>query len=406
MDDLRARFSRELSGISVPDLRERIRGTHPTSMPPDMSSRRNRVLVILTSLAIATVGLSAALWSFRPGGESQSGADSDPTGEIAFASAATGVPTLWIVEPGADGPRPLLDDVEVRASFEPDWSPDGQRIVFRAEREEEGAGSDYDLFVVDVDTMTIEDITEDLSSRTSEGTPTWAPTGDRIAYVADSNSGSSIYTWTADDGSHLQLTSEATDVDPSWSPDGNAVAFTRLEEEGGQLRADIWTVSADAESLVRLTSDPGYDAEPAWSPAGTEIAFISDRDGSIDVYVMQSNGENQNPLTNISAEDIEGLAWSPDGSAIAFQAYRGGTWDVFLVDVATSNVTVLASSDDDEVSPSWSPDGLHVAYLGGPPVSEDISNGSRRDVYIVLADGSEAQRVTWNARALAGLSWG
>ena len=46
----------------------------------------------------------------------------------------------------------------------------------------------------------------------------------------------------------------------------------------------------------------------------------------------------------------------------------GSDRDIYILDVATSVESVISSSPDDEVGPTWSPDGTQLAWLvRGPP---------------------------------------
>ena len=84
-------------------------------------------------------------------------------------------------------------------------------------------------------------------------------------------------------------------------------------ERDGNL--EIYVMDADGENPVRLTRDLARDGAPRWSPDGTKIVFRSNRDGNPEIYVMDANGENPTNLTQHPAED-EVASWSPGQLAV------------------------------------------------------------------------------------------
>jgi hypothetical protein len=86
---------------------------------------------------------------------------------------------------------------------------------------------------------------------------------------------------------------------------------------------------SDARQLTDARRPSGRHARswyPTWSPDGSQIAFMSDRNGNIDVFVMQSDGSRQANLTDNPSLDSSHPAWSPDGRQITFTA-AGHTTD-------------------------------------------------------------------------------
>jgi dipeptidyl aminopeptidase/acylaminoacyl peptidase len=86
----------------------------------------------------------------------------------------------------------------------------------------------------------------------------------------------------------------------------------------------------------------------------SKIAFASDRDGSYEIYVMNSDGSNQTRLTNSSEGGDP--CWSPDGTKIAFHSLRDGNYEIYVMNADGSNQIRLTDNQTTDVSPSWSPD--------------------------------------------------
>lgn len=55
--------------------------------------------------------------------------------------------------------------------------------------------------------------------------------------------------------------------------------------------------AADGADARRLTEAQGSSYMPAWSPDGRSIAFVTNRDGDLEVYLMNADGSNQRNLT-------------------------------------------------------------------------------------------------------------
>jgi len=113
-----------------------------------------------------------------------------------------------------------------------------------------------------------------------------------------------------------------------------------------------------------LTDDPADDMLPAWSPDGRSIAFVSTRDGNPEIYVMDSQGQNQRRLTFNPGGDWR-PAWLPDSQHLVFTSDRAGNNDIYLMAVPSTaapltsepDLTPLVAGPADDRDPAVSFDG-------------------------------------------------
>ena len=114
--------------------------------------------------------------------------------------------------------------------------------------------------------------------------------------------------------------------------------------------------------VTRLTFTAGNDALPALSPDGKRIAFSSKRDGNPEIYVMDSDGRNQERITR--SPSLEYMpAFSPDGKYIAYISDRSGNGDIYLFNIQTKSEQRVTASRVEEVFPVFSPDGGELFFL-------------------------------------------
>lgn len=236
--------------------------------------------------------------------------------------------------------------------------------------------ADYDGFNVRRVTIT----------RTLNNNPAWSPDGRAIAYTAWSPFMdvvvSHIY-----EGRRETPAMGTRDVQnwlPAWSPDGSRLAFTSNRD--GQ--PEVYVIDASGSGLRRITNHPGIDTSPTWSPQGNHLAFVSDRSGAPQVYVVAVDGTGLRRITFESHCDRP--TWSPAPyNEIAYSSRTGPGHDIKVYDLATNEVRQLTFGLGTNESPSYAPNGRHIAF------SSTRGSGNKQ-IWVVGRDGRGLRRITTN----------
>ena len=108
-------------------------------------------------------------------------------------------------------------------------------------------------------------------------------------------------------------TLEFTTNEGSWisldvSPDGGTLVF--------ELLGDLYTLPIGGGTATRITSGQAYDMQPRYSPDGASLVFVSDRNGSENLWIADADGSNARALTTTERESYMSPVWTPDGEYV------------------------------------------------------------------------------------------
>ncbi|MFC2030231.1 FHA domain-containing protein [Chloroflexota bacterium] len=205
----------------------------------------------------------------------------------------------------------------VEWAAEPDFSPDGQWLVyFSLDSERLG------LRLIKTDGTEDSEVTTDKE----HGYPSFSPDGNSIVFHAYDQNSIQVIRRCPDCGNFHEgdLREIAKGEYPAWSPVGDQVVY-RGCVSGGQC--GLVVANSDGSNPRQITTHAN-DAAPRWSPNGGQIVFHSDRDGNWEIYVINSDGSWLRRITMNPTTDIMPI-WSPDGLRIAFRSDRGGQGAVY-----------------------------------------------------------------------------
>lgn len=262
-------------------------------------------------------------------------------GQIAFASAQTGLPQIWLMNADGTGKHQITDLPD--GACQPSWSPNGDQMVFIspcASNQEIYPGTS--LFIINFDGT-------GLTSLPS------LPGGD---------------------------------FDPAWSPDGSHIALTSLRDYN---RAQVYAINLADNFVQSLSANNASDSQPAWSPNGDQIAFVSTRRGPFQIWKMSSDGSAPAFLSGNANLKNTQPAWSPDGQVVLFTQFKvtGGIPGLMVARIVEEPVSEnrLVYDLAPRREADYSPDGSWIAFESWP-------DGTNHDIYVMTIDGLTRQRLT------------
>jgi WD40 repeat protein len=199
--------------------------------------------------------------------------------------------------------------------------------------------------------------------------------------------------------------STANDFNPMVSPDGTKIAFA--SDRDGNVELYLLNIGSTAEP-TRLTDTVGCTNQyPQWLPDGSGIVYESNCADNFEIYraslsytqdklneltvgrLISPVPNESTRLTNNNSDDRYARL-SPDGASIAFSATRDGNAEIYTMGADGSRQTRITNSPGDDIAPTWSPDGIKIVFASGRDGDNEIFDMNR--------DGSGQVQLTNNGR--------
>jgi TolB protein len=256
---------------------------------------------------------------------------------------------------------------QYRGSFQaPNWTHDGKALIYVQEGR---------LYRFDLASRTPAVINTGFATRNNND-HVLSFDGRMLAisnHLVDSGAASIVYTVPATGGTPKRITAKGPSYLHGWSPDGKWLVYVGERNDS----FDVYKISANGGTEIRLTTAPGLDDGPEYTPDGAYIYFNSSRSGRMQIWRMRPDGSGQEQITNDGFNN-----WfphiSPDGKWIVYLAF--GT------DVAPDDhpfykhvllrlmpigggggparvIAYLYGGQGTINVPSWSPDGKRLAFV-------------------------------------------
>jgi Tol biopolymer transport system component len=303
--------------------------------------------------------------------------------------------------------RELTTGGVVLSHGELDWSPDGKFIAFAGQS---------GIYLLSLEDSTVRRITEPPPSVEDWG-PAFSPDGQRVMFVRNREIGApdEIRATPISGGEEVHLFSERGRISsaPKWSFDGRSVIFSsnrnghpalyrvsldapdsaveireagspawdpavsrhgyRLAYERLLRSVSIWQMNLNDSNdkrpylAVSSTSDTDQGPGPQFSPDGKKLAYMSDRAGTMEIWISNSDGSNGFQLSAVGGAGTP--RWSPDSLAVAFDATTPNGSKIVTMNLHGGAPLILTQDAFHSVCPSWSHDGKWV-YFASPRSGE------------------------------------
>jgi TolB protein len=318
------------------------------------------------------------------------------TARIAFAQAAASQTASQLAMPEEKHLRNVRQLTFGGSNAEAYFSADGKRLIFQSTRDNLQCDQ---IFIMNVDG------TDQRMVSTGKGRTTCSyifPHKDKILYSSTHLASAECpprpdyskgYVWAVYPGFDI-FTAEG-------------VVTPKVNDCG--LRKH--KVNVDPCAPKQLTTTPGYDAEATISEDGKKIVFTSMRNGDLDIYSMDANGEHVKQLTHELGYD-GGPFFSKDRKWIVYRAYhpkteqeiaeykellaqntiRPTTLEIWIMKADGSGKRQLTNLNAASFAPSFFPDGKRIIFATNMGSTGGMGNF---ELYAINVDGTGLERITY-----------
>lgn len=218
----------------------------------------------------------------------------------------------------------------------------------------------------------------------------------QIAFVSNDGGNKEVFVMEADGSRRNRVTSNGSvNLFPGWSGDGRSLIYT--SHRAGL--SDLWMLARAKKGrrIFDLGELPGEKYRGIFGPSDREVTFVMHVSENTDIYRARADGYGKpQRLTKHRAIDVS-PSWSPDGKHLAFASDRAGTLQIYVKNVSSGQLRRLTFEGKYNASPAWSPDGRWIAYAA--------RTGHYFDIYLADPETGDVIQLTEHPRNEEAPAW-
>ncbi len=266
-------------------------------------------------------------------------------------------------------------------------SPSGQHVVYSVQRVDQKTEKKYtNLWIVATDGQS--PARQLTYGDHVDGKPCWSPDGSQIAFLSnrgDKEKAAQIYLLPLSGGEARPLTHlDGSFQSLVWSPDGKQLLCVArktdaevLEREKDEQKKKLGAVARHYDRMNFKLDGFGYLPKERWH-----------------LWLVNAENGEAKQLTDHAIYDEQQADWSPDGKQIVFVSNRSENpdknpdWDdLYVMPSEGGTMRKIETPQGNKAQPSFSPDGIWLAYYAQEGVGISYRN---QNLWVVPADGSGA----------------
>lgn len=177
---------------------------------------------------------------------------------------------------------------------------------------------------------------------------------------------------------------------PTISRLGNRLVFEVFQYDLNIWRVDLKGPGKEPGQPVNFISSTQIEQYPAYSADGRRIAFMSERSGTDEIWICNSDGSGTRQLTSFGGAAIYGPSWSPDSQKVALTvAQKGMKEDIYVVGAGGGVARRMTTDPAEDKWPYWSQDGKWIYFSS--------TRSGREEIWKMPSGGGEAVQITRNS---------